>query len=159
MVACVQCGSEMTISREDRAYADLPGVTLRGVEVRRCPSCGEYEVVFQNLNRLHEVLTAAIVGKRTQLARQERHFLRNFLCWTEEELAQHMGVPSETVFAWESSDAPVGPVADRLLRLLAARRLPHGNAPSDEMLTHISEDVTPLHVEVQAQRDGWSEAA
>jgi hypothetical protein len=27
------------------------------------------------------------------------------------------------------------------------------------MLTHIAEDVTPLRVAVQAQRDGWSEAA
>jgi DNA-binding transcriptional regulator YiaG len=149
----------MTIDREDRPYADLPGVTLRGVEVRRCPKCGEYEVVFQSLDRLHQVLAAAIVAKRTQLVRQERHFLRNFLCWTEEELAQHMGVAPEAVVGWERSDEVIGPVADRLLRLLAARRLPHGHELSDEMLRHISEDTTPLQVEVKAERDGWSEAA
>ena len=159
MVACMQCGTEMTTSFEDRPYADLPGVILRGVEVRRCPSCGEYEVVYQRLERLHEVLAAAILGKRTQLVRQERHFLRNFLCWTEEELAQHMGVSPEAIARWEKNDDAIGPVADRLLRLLAARRLPRLDALSDEALTHISEDSGPLQVLVLAERDGWSEAA
>ena len=44
MVACMQCGAEMTIRHEDRPYADLSGVLLRGVEVRTCPSCGEYDI-------------------------------------------------------------------------------------------------------------------
>ena len=44
-------------------------------------------------------------------------------------------------------------------RSLYPRRLPDKSTLSDEMLTHIAEDVTLLRVAVQAQRDGWSEAA
>ena len=44
-----------------------------------------------------------------------------------------MGVAPDAVIAWEGGDQPIGPVADRLLRLLAARRLPRRDELPDEM--------------------------
>jgi DNA-binding transcriptional regulator YiaG len=156
--ACMQCGTEMTVGQEDRPYADLPGVLLRGVDVYRCPKCGDYEVAIPRIDELHEMLTRAILAKRTTLVRQERRFLRNFIGWTEEELALRMGVPPAAVEAWERSVGEAGPVAERLLRMLAAVRLPGGGSP-DEALALIEDHAGALHVEVKADDHGWRQAA
>lgn len=156
--ACLQCGTEMSASREDWPYAGLPGVVLRGITVYRCPSCGEFEVEIPRVTELHQVLAAAIVAKRSGLVPQEARFLRNFLLWQEEQLAQHMGVSAEAVSRWEAGAEPMGPVADRLLRLLVASRLPE-SLPPIETVAHISDEMTPLALEVRAESDGWREAA
>jgi len=128
--ACMQCGTEMISAREDWPLEDLPGVTLLGVEVRRCPSCAEYEVVFPRVLQLHQVLAAAILRKRSALVPQEARFLRNILLWSEDDLAQHMGVSPETVSRWETGAEPMAPTADRLLRLLVAPALPASLPPA-----------------------------
>lgn len=156
--ACMQCGTEMTVTKEDRPYADLPGVVLRGVDVYRCPSCGDYEVAIPRIDELHELLARAILGKHTALVRQERRFLRNFIGWTEAELALRMGVSPEAVEAWERGCEEPAPVAERLLRMLAALRLP-GDVSPDEALTQISGQAAPLHVQIRADDHGWREAA
>jgi transcriptional regulator with XRE-family HTH domain len=156
--ACMQCGTEMIAGQEDRPCADLPGVLLRGVDVYRCPKCGDYEVAIPRIDELHEVLARAILAKRTTLVRQERRFLRNFIGWTAEELALRMGVSPEAVDAWERGGGESGPVAERLLRVLAAVRLPGGGSP-DEALALISSHAAPLHVEVRADDHGWRDAA
>ena len=48
-MTCLQCGSTMTSGRETVKYDAMMGlpVTLKNIEVRRCASCGEYEVVIQ----------------------------------------------------------------------------------------------------------------
>lgn len=156
--ACMQCGTEMApAGREDwPSYAGLPGVLLRGLRVFKCPKCGESEVEIPRIQKLHEALSAVIVAKRAPLVRQERRFLRNFIGWTEEELAQHMGVSPEDVEGWERGDIEAGPVAERLLRLLAVMRLP---ALSDEILTNISAKAVHREVEMQVDDNGWREAA
>jgi DNA-binding transcriptional regulator YiaG len=156
--ACMQCGTEMTVGQEDRPYADLPGVLLRGIDVYRCPNCSDYEVAIPRMDELHEMLARAILTKRTTLVRQERRFLRNFIGWTEEELALRMGVPPADVEAWEHGDGEAGPTAERLLRMLAAVRLPGGGSP-DEALALIKNQAGPLHVEVRADDHGWRNAA
>jgi DNA-binding transcriptional regulator YiaG len=156
--ACMQCGTEMTVGQEDRPYADLPGVLLRGIDVYRCPNCGDYEVAIPRIDELHEVLARAILAKRTALVRQERRFLRNFIGWTEAELALRMGVSPEAVEAWERGDVEPAPVAERLLRMLAALRLPGGGSP-DEALALISGQAVPLRVQIRADDRGWRDAA
>jgi DNA-binding transcriptional regulator YiaG len=148
----------MTASREDWPYAGLPGVVLRGITVYRCPKCGEFEVEIPRVTELHQVLAAAIVAKRSGLVHQEARFLRNFLLWQEDELAQHMGVSADAVARWEAGTEPMGPVADRLLRLLVASRLPE-SLPPIETVAHISADRTPLALGIRAESDGWHEAA
>jgi DNA-binding transcriptional regulator YiaG len=156
--ACLQCGTQMIAGREDWPYAGLPGIVLRGVEVYRCPSCGEYEVEIPRVTQLHQVLAAAIVAKRSGLVPQEARFLRNFLLWTEEDLAEHMGVVAEAVSRWETGGEPIGPVADRLLRILVASKLPD-SLPPIATVAHISPEVTPLELGVRAESDGWRQAA
>ena len=67
-----------------------------------------------------------------------------------------MGMHTDAVAAWEVGEQPIGPVADRLLRLLAARRLPRRDElpDGDPHLPRRSRRCGSL-----AERDGWSEAA
>lgn len=53
-VTCLECGGKMTSQRETVKYdtLGLRNVTLVNVEVRRCQSCGEHEVVIPRINQL-----------------------------------------------------------------------------------------------------------
>ena len=52
---CLQCGQRMKSGRENYLYKEsgLPNITLVGIEVNRCPGCGEYEAVIPKIEQLH----------------------------------------------------------------------------------------------------------
>jgi putative zinc finger/helix-turn-helix YgiT family protein len=151
-MSCMQCGAEMVVTREDRPHADLPHVVLCGQEVRRCPSCGESEYVIQRMDELYQVLAGALVGKRARLAPEEIRFLRHTIGWAEAELAKELGVAVQSVARWESGADAMVPVADRLLRLIAARELGL-RAPRE--LTAIVDTAEPLDVALRFGAEGW----
>jgi putative zinc finger/helix-turn-helix YgiT family protein len=101
----------------------LPGVQLDTL-VARCPKCGEYEVLLPNIEGLHQVVARRIVAKRARLSGAEIRFLRKVLGWSGADFAEHMGTTAETVSRWENGPAPIGPQADRLLRLMVLTRDP-----------------------------------
>jgi putative zinc finger/helix-turn-helix YgiT family protein len=152
-VKCTECGEKMGSTREDRPYAKLPGVLLRGVEVLRCPKCGESEVVIPKPNQLGDLLSKHLIEKRDRLVGPEIRFLRAHLGLTASELARRMGVSPETVSRWENDKDTMGPVADRLLRLMVAGDLPR------EALAAIGDEPKPLRLAVRSSRAGWKEAA
>ena len=98
------------------------------------------------------MLAAGVLAKRARLAPRESRFLREHLCWTETELANQLGVTPETVARWEKGEEPMGPVADRLLRMLAARELGI-RAPRD--LEAIASVEAPLDLRVRFGPEGW----
>lgn len=65
---CLQCGSEMKMARENYKYdaSGLPGITLVGVEVVRCPNCGEYEVSIPSIEDLHRAIAHPLAYKRAR---------------------------------------------------------------------------------------------
>ena len=148
---CVQCGTEMVIGWEDRAHGDLPGVVLRDLEVRRCPSCGEWEEVLPRIEDLHRLLAAAIVAKRARLTAEEIRFLRHTI-GMEADLAKQLGVTTESLSRWENGTEAMGPVADRLLRVVAASELGI-RAPRE--LGAIADVAEPLRVELRFGAEGW----
>jgi len=94
------------------------------VEVDRCPKCGAVEIVIPRIEELHRALALAILRKRGRLAAPEVRFLRKYLGWSGADFAKHMGVDAATVSRWENEEQPMGPVADRLLRLMVVTREP-----------------------------------
>lgn len=150
---CTECGESMVSTREDRPYSKLPGVLLLGVEVLRCPKCGESEVVIPKPNQLGDLLARQLIQKRDRLVGPEIRFLRTHLGLPGAELARRMGVSPETISRWENGKDTMGPVADRLLRLLVAGDMPR------EALGEIGDDPKPLRLAVRASRAGWKEAA
>jgi putative zinc finger/helix-turn-helix YgiT family protein len=125
-MTCMVCGAEMTTGRENFRYdaCGLPGVTLMGVEVSRCPQCGEYEVAIPQIEDLHRAIAQALIRKTSRLNAAEIRYLRKYLGWSGADFAARMGTTPETVSRWETGKEPMGPVADRLLRLMVAKQEP-----------------------------------
>jgi putative zinc finger/helix-turn-helix YgiT family protein len=115
---CVQCGSAMTTKRENVPYKALPGAVLVGVEVSRCPSCGEFEVAIPAIDKLNEVLADAVIRKKGRLRGAEVRFLRTYLGYSAADFAKLIGSSASTVSKWESDVQPVGHHSDLLLRAL-----------------------------------------
>jgi putative zinc finger/helix-turn-helix YgiT family protein len=155
---CARCGALMRTNRENYLYREsgLTYVTLVGVEVGRCPRCGEHEAVIPKIEQLHSAIATAIARKVPRLVSEEVRFLRKHLGWSGGEFAAHLGVSRETVSRWETGAAAMGPVAERLLRLAA---LTHDGAAVESLsvLKQIArENPSAGSVHVALRRGAWS---
>ena len=159
---CVACGAKMKSKRENYRYeaSGLSSVTLEGVEVARCPGCGETEVAIPAIEELHRVIAGALIRKRGRLAHAEIRFLRKYLGWSGADFARHMGTTPETVSRWEHGTTPMGGSADRLLRLLVATKAPMSDYRVD-VLAEIGADdrrsrSRPVRLALSRDRQtGW----
>ncbi len=162
-MVCLVCGAQTRIQRENFLYdaCGLPYITLVGVEVRRCPQCGEYEVAIPHIEDLHKAIAHALIRKTSRLTPAEIRYLRKHLGWSGVDFAKHMGTAPETVSRWESGADPIGPQADRLLRLMVVTKDPVSDYSLD-LLTTITTRKTPPAVRLGLKMDaeGWhAEAA
>lgn len=160
-MTCLRCGAEMRVARENFLYtaSGLPNVTLVGVEVRRCPGCGEFEVAIPKIEELHRTIARAVTMRPARLTSHEIRFLRKWLGWSGGDFAAHMGVTPETVSRWENGGLQMGGPAERLLRLMVATRDPVQSYPL-ELLKSIDEDAAaPFRLGVEADERGWHVAA
>jgi putative zinc finger/helix-turn-helix YgiT family protein len=148
----------MTTQRENFQYkaCGLPGVTLLGIEVSRCPACGEYEVAIPQIEDLHKAIAQALIRKTSRFDAAEIRFLRKYLGWSGADFAAHMGMTPETISRWETGAEPIGPVADRLLRLMVATRDPVSDY-SLELLATIAKQKTTntVRLELKRNKEGW----
>ena len=101
----------------------LSGVRLNTF-VTRCSKCGAFEIAILNLEGLHQAIARTLITKQARLTGEEVRFLRKVLGWSGADFAEHMGTSAETVSRWENDTIPIGPQADRLLRLMVMSRGP-----------------------------------
>ncbi|HXH83543.1 MAG TPA: type II TA system antitoxin MqsA family protein [Candidatus Tectomicrobia bacterium] len=158
-MTCFECGGKMRTRRENYRYeaSGLP-VTLKHVEVSRCEACGEIEVAIPAIDMLHRVMAGALIRKRQRLAPAEIRFLRKYLGWSGADFAQHMGTTAETVSRWENGRKPMGPVADRLLRLMVAKRAPVSDYTVDVLAQIAADDkhaARPVRLGLIRDEEGW----
>lgn len=155
---CRHCEkAALTKQTETYLYTEsgLPNVTLVGVEVRRCPSCGHHEVVLPRIEELHRTIALAVIRKRSRLTGAEVRYLRKYLGWSGVDFAHHIGVDPSTVSNWENDKDPIGPSSDRLLRLMVAHGSPVDDYALDE-LTKIADEQKPaVAVRVLPRPKGW----
>jgi putative transcriptional regulator len=158
---CARCGKPMKTARENYLYREsgLTNVTLVGVEVSRCPNCGEHEAVIPKIEQLHRVLAAAIARKTPRLIPEEIRFLRKSLGWSGGDFAQHIGVSVETVSRWENGSAAMGPAAERLLRLSALTREPAGDYSLDLLKNVAQRRPSAQRLQVSVKGGSWSAKA
>lgn len=125
-IDCFECGAEMEAVRGAYRYGGDLGVILRDVEIRRCPSCGEEEVVIPKIEELNRTIATDIAKNSGRFSPAEIRFLRTYLGHSSRDLANLMGVAAETVSRWESSRKPhpMGDTASRLLRVLVLSERP-----------------------------------
>ena len=154
---CTECGLPMKSKRENYRYEEsgLKHVTLIGVEVRRCSACGNYEVSIPHIEDLHRLLAKVLIEKSTRFTGEEVRFLRKSLGWSGSDFAKHMGVTEETISRWENDAAPIGPQADRLLRLLVAQGRLTTSYPSDRLTKIDLRKATATRVQVVSRDEQW----
>ncbi len=155
---CLTCGAQMKTRRENYRYvaSGLPSVTLEGIEVSRCPKCGETEVAIPAIEDLHRVIASALIRKRSRFAPAEIRFLRKFLGWSGADFARHMGTTQETVSRWEHGTMPMGSAADRLLRLMVASSAPVSDYTVDVLAQIAADDRKPRPVHLGLSRNQWA---
>lgn len=149
---CPSCRGDMTTTREDYHYTDsgLSSVVLQDTEVRRCSGCDEEEVVISAIEAVHKAIARRLASKPGRLAPEEIRFLRKQLGFSGTDLAAHMGVAPETVSRWENAAQDMGPVADRLLRLLAVTGEPVQDYAVEILRTVAMGDAAPMRLELPA---------
>ena len=158
---CLDCGHAMTTRRENFKYdaAGLPGVTLVGVDVSRCPPCGAREVAIPHIEDLHRVLACAVIRKSARLTPAEIRFLRKSIGWSGQELGAHMGTAGETVSRWENGRTPIGAQADRLLRLIVLHARPAEAFDLADLKDIGRETPAELRARLVAGTTGWTAEA
>ena len=154
---CPNCRGEMTSKKGNYLYEEsgLRYVTLQNVVVSNCGQCGEQTVAIPKIEELHRVIAQAIIKKKERLSAEEARFLRKCLGWSGKDFAEHMGVTQETVSRWENGKEPMGPVADRLLRLILAQQQPVDSYSVDLLREVGQANKKQSRMEIIADTAGW----
>jgi putative zinc finger/helix-turn-helix YgiT family protein len=160
-MTCVECGGRMVTRRENYRYdvSGLPGVTLVGVDVRRCQECAYEEVTIPRIEDLHRVIARVVIQKSSRLSGIEIRFLRKYLGWSSGDFAKHMGAAPETVSRWETGKTEIGAANDRLLRLLVVVKTPQEEYPVDRLATLSDAVGRPRPIKVRLKGNKWQAAA
>ena len=159
-MTCMECGGKLKARKENYRYlaCGLPNVTLKGVEVRRCGTCGDHEVVIPRIEKLHEVLAMAIVKQEARLSGAEVRFLRKQLGYSGADFARLIGVSPETVSRWENDKETMGPSAERLLRMFVVHKGPVREYPIENLI-RISAKARTKPIGLRPTGEGWVEQA
>ena len=155
---CTECGSAMKVRRENHLYDEsgLTHVTLVGVEVARCTRCDNYEISIPHIEELHRLIARILIDKSTRFTGEEVRFLRKSLGWSGADFAKHMGVAEETVSRWENDAAPIGPQADRLLRLLVAQGKLTTSYPVEQLKEINLSRATATKLKLATKKERWT---
>jgi putative zinc finger/helix-turn-helix YgiT family protein len=157
---CRTCGkAELTSNVETYLYVEsgLPNVTLVGVEIRRCPACGDHQLVLPRVTELHRTIAHTVITKRARLSGAEVRFLRKYMGWSGVEFSKRIGADPSTVSNWETDKDPIGMASDRLLRLMVAYGSPVEDYPLDELTKIENERQPPLAVRLSPKASGWAQ--
>jgi len=116
---CPDCGRERPVVRIKYRFKEcgVPNVLLQGIDVIRCPQCGD-SPILPNLRGLLRALSLALIKKPVRLRGEEIRFLRKRVDKTGLEFSKLLHVDNSTLSKWEHNDDPVGDQSDRLIRLL-----------------------------------------
>ncbi len=154
--ACSVCGAEAEIVRGTYRFTEsgLRCVVLQGVEIIRCPACGNEDPIIPRVNDLMRSLAGAVIRKPCRLEADEVRYLRKYLRMTQEQLAGLLHVDKTNLSKWENREDPIGPQSDRLLRAVAlalGEGLQAGQEEAIRGFSSIRDTRKPVCIEVDAQ--------
>ena len=166
MAKCYKCRKADMVNETgvfEYKQVNLPyQVLLVGVPIKRCPACGEEVVKIPDPVGLHRALCMHIVAANRPLQGDEIRLLRKHLGKSAGALAALMGVDSKTLSRWENGKQKMGPVAERLLRLVVRQHLsPDAGAFSDDLFPRLVDKPggEPPPVKLTSSGSGWQQAA
>ena len=160
---CSKCGAEARVIRGSYRFREsgLPNVILQGIEIIRCPVCGNEDPILPRLNRLMQVVALSMVNKPYRLRGEEIRFLRKYLGKTGEEFARLIHVDKTTLSKWENNDDRVGDQSDRLIRLLVlalGEGLQGFAASTVEAFPGIKDRKPPVRIEIDSEKMSYQYA-
>jgi putative transcriptional regulator len=85
----------------------------------------------------------------------EVKFLRKHLGYSSKDFANTIGVSQETVSRWENDKETIGPLADRLLRLMVFRQKPLDEYPTEKLAEVAQEPPRKPKIYVRSIKDTW----
>ena len=155
---CSDCGKEARVERGTYRFREsgLDNVVLKGIEIVKCPACGNEEPIIPNLDGLLRVLSVAIVTNRFPLAGAEVRYLRKYLEMSGEQFARILHTDKSTLSKWETGAVNIGSKSDLLIRAVALN-LGRGLRDNAEQITrdfeHIDEESTapPNRIEFDSE--------
>jgi YgiT-type zinc finger domain-containing protein len=155
---CSDCGGEARVERGIYRFREsgLDNVVLKGIEIIKCPACGNEEPIIPNLDGLLRVLAVALVTSRLPLSGAEVRYLRKYLEMSGEQFARILHTDKSTLSKWETGAVNIGSKSDLLIRAVALN-LGRGLRDEAERVTrnfeHIDEESTapPMRIEVDTE--------
>jgi putative transcriptional regulator len=121
---CLLCGKDEMMEVKERYHyleCGLPNIHLEGIDVRKCPACGNLMPMIPSMSKLHLAIARHIIKKQGRLEAKEIVFLRKHLGWSGVDFARNMHSSSSQVSKWESGKVEMSAQAELLLREMVAR--------------------------------------
>lgn len=120
-VECNACGAKAVVVRGSYKFKEcgLRNVKLQGVEIVRCPECGDEQVIVPRLDDLMRTLAFAVISQPYRLQGEDVRFLRKYLRMTQVEFASYLDVDKTNLSKWENNEVKIGEQSDRLIRSIA----------------------------------------
>ena len=158
VLQCSDCGREAPVERGIYRFREsgLDNVVLKGIEIVKCPACGNEDPIIPNLDGLLRVIAVAIVTNRLPLTGAEVRYLRKYLEMSGEQFARMLHTDKSTLSKWETGAVNIGSKSDLLIRSVALN-LGRGLRDEAERATrnfeHIDEESTapPNRIEVDSE--------
>jgi putative zinc finger/helix-turn-helix YgiT family protein len=118
---CAECGATAAIKKGTYRFREsgLDNVVLKGIEIVRCPACGEESPIIPNLEGLLRTLALAIVTSKLPLAGPEVRYLRKYLAMSGDQFARMLHTDKSTLSKWENGAVNIGSKSDLLIRAVA----------------------------------------
>lgn len=118
---CSNCGAAARVETGDYRLekAGLKNVVLTGIQLIRCPKCGNVDPVIPAMNKVMQVIAGAVAAKPYRLKGEEIRFLRKYLGMSGEQFARLLGADKTTLSKWENDADVPGDKTDRLIRAVA----------------------------------------
>ncbi len=157
---CPNCEQgELVESRENYHYQEcgLSNVTLAGILVRKCPSCGNILPKIPSIEGLHDSIALALIKKPERLVPQEIVFLRKYLGWSGTDFAKNMHCDRAQISKWEHGKVKMSKPYELLLREMVAS----GKKIEDYQRAEaaLKQTFKPRSMLLELQNKSWKQAA
>jgi putative zinc finger/helix-turn-helix YgiT family protein len=118
---CCTCGETANVIRGDYRYKEsgLKNVILLGIDLIRCPKCGNEDPVIPRINELHRALALAVASQLFRLQGEDVRYLRKYLGMSQDEFSKLLHVHKTNLSKWENNEDKIGEQSDRLIRTVA----------------------------------------
>lgn len=157
---CRSCAQgELVETQENYHYREcgLDNVTIVGITIRKCPTCGSLMPLIPNIEGLHDGLAKAIINKNGPLTAAEIVFLRKSLGWSGTDFARNMHCDRAQISKWEHGAVEMSKPYDLLLREMVASGKKISDYHREELVW--KRNLQPHTFRLQLRRQGWKEAA